>query len=92
MSVEEGLNSTDVDVLAQARGIAKGKVTKTIKTLKLLLIQDDNKAFLIDEINEAEVDESHSKLKKNFDDFLEIHERYCVYRTHLDDHEQERNC
>ena len=51
MSVEEGLKSTDVEVVKQARGVAKSKVTKSIKTLKLLLVCDPSGTFPIDEID-----------------------------------------
>ena len=81
MSVEEGLKSTDVEVVKQARGVAKSKVTKSIKTLKLLLICDPSGIFPIDEIDAEKVEENYSKLEKNFDDFLELHERYLVFKS-----------
>ena len=81
MSVEEGLKSTDVEVVKQARGVAKSKVAKSIKTLKLLLICDPSGTFPIDEIDAEKVEENYSKLEKNFDDFLELHERYLVFKS-----------
>ena len=59
MSVEEGLKSTNVEVVKQARGVGKSKVTKSIKTLKLLLICDPFGRFLIDEINAEKVEENY---------------------------------
>ena len=81
MSVEEGLKSTDVEVVKQARGVAKSRVTKFIKTLKLLLICNSTGIFLIDEIDAEKVEENYSKLEKNFDDFLELHERCLVFQS-----------
>ena len=41
MSVEKGLNSTEVEVIKDARATAKGKVTKNIKSLKKALVRAD---------------------------------------------------
>ena len=64
MSVEEGLKSTDVEVAKQARGVAKSKVTKLIKTLKLLLICDPTGTFPIDEIDAEKVEENYEDSRK----------------------------
>jgi len=81
MSVEEGLKYIDVEVVKQAIGVSKSKVTKSIKTLKLLLICDPTGTFPINEIDAEKVEENYSKLEKNFDDFLELHGRYLVFQS-----------
>ena len=50
MSVEEGLKSTDVEIIKSARGSAKGKVSKNVKALGNVLIRDGG-TFLLDEID-----------------------------------------
>ena len=80
MSVEEGLKSTNVAVIKEARGVAKGKVTKTINSLKSALPSDNGK-FLFELIDEKIVKEIYEKLDSCHDTFTELHERYCYNRV-----------
>ena len=91
MSIEEGLISTDVEVLKLSRGIAKGKVTKAVKALRLSLASNAEGVFLFDEINAAKVEENFSKLEKSYDDFSEIHERLSACRASGGDDEQDKS-
>ena len=77
MSVERGLNSTDVEVIKGARATAKGKVTTNIKFLKNALA---NGKFLLEEI-EHFVQRANEKLAACHDTFQELHERYCYFRA-----------
>ena len=88
MSVEEGFKSIDVEVIKEARGVAKGKVSKNIKSLKSALISETNK-FLFDEIDEGMVQAIYEKLDTCHDTFQDLHERFCFFRTEKDDTVQE---
>ena len=88
MSVEEGFKSIDVEVIKEARGGAKGKVSKNIKSLKSALISETNK-FLFDEIDEGMVQAIYEKLDTCHNTFQDLHERFCFFRTEKDDTVQE---
>ena len=52
MAMEEGLVSTDVAVIKQARQVAKGKVTRNINSLDFALVQDEEGKFIFNKIND----------------------------------------
>ena len=79
MSIEEGLESTDVVKIKQVRQTAKGQVTKNCKKLQAYLLKEENK-FLLDEIEYDEVQEQYQKLNKSHSDFEDLHTRYLDYR------------
>ena len=79
MSIEEGLESTDVVKINAAREEAKDQVSKYIQSLQSNLVVKDGK-YLFDEINENLVQELHQKLDKSHDNFLDLHYRYLFYR------------
>ena len=79
MSIEEGLESTDVVKIKQARQTAKGQVTKNCNKLQAYLLKEENK-FLLDEIEYDEVQELYQKLNKSHSDFEDLHARYLDYR------------
>ena len=81
MSVEEGLKSTEVEVIKEARGVAKGKVTKNIKSLKNSLVSDINGKFLFEEINEKIVKDIYENLDTCHDIFTVLHEKFCFHRV-----------
>ena len=80
MSVERGLNSTNVDEIKEARATAKGKVTKNITFLKNALVCDANGKFLLDEIDEQLVRGTYEKLDTCHDTFQMLHTRFCFFR------------
>ena len=80
MSVEKGLQSTDVAEIKAARAVAKGKVTKNIKSLNSDLVSDTNGQFQLEEIDDQIVEGIFEKLDNDHDTFLELHELYCYYR------------
>ena len=61
MSVEEGLKSTDVEIIKAARGAAKGKVSKYVKALDQALFRDEE-VFRLDEIVESRVETVYDNL------------------------------
>ena len=67
MSVEEGLVSTDISVIKQARGVAKGMVTKCINSLDIALVQDADGGFIFDEIDQTNLGEIHMNLLSNYE-------------------------
>ena len=90
MSVEEGLESADAGVIKEARGVAKGKVTKNIKSLKIALISDKDGKFLLDQMDMSIVQGVYDKLDSCHDTFQDLHERYCIYRAEETETEEER--
>ena len=90
MSIEEGLKSTDVVKIKEARGRAKGLVTKYLKKLQADLLIEDNE-FLLDEIKSDEVQELFQKLDKSQNDFEDLHERYLEHLQDKSGLESEEN-
>ena len=89
MSIEEGLVSTDVDKIKAARKTAKGQVTRKVSNLETDLLIDDGK-FLLDEIDEENVQELYQKLGKSFAKFEELHERFLQYKESEADADAEK--
>ena len=83
MSVQEGLSSTDAAVIKLARGVARGKVTKSIKALKNALVCE-NGCFVHDEIDADRVKEHYEKLNSNHEEFQELHERYLQFAVMIE--------
>ena len=81
MSIEEGLVSTNVDKIRNARGIAKGRVIRIITNLQNALVVKDGKYLHVnDEIDEEMVQEDYQKLKKTYNNFWNLHYRYEFFR------------
>ena len=76
MSMDEGLQSTEVSVIKNARAVAKGKVTKGVNSLNILLVQNADESFVYDVIDDATVGDAYALLLTNYDIFQELHERY----------------
>ena len=85
MSVEEGLKSTDVTVIKQARAAAKGKVTRSINSLDLALVQDTSGKFIFSEINEKRLEVIYETILSSYETFQEIHDRHFEYACPQDD-------
>ena len=81
MSMDEGLQSTDVSVIKNARKVAKGKVTKGVNSLDMSLVQNTDESFIFNDIDDATVGEAHAHLLSNYDLFQELHERYVDYAS-----------
>ena len=62
MSMEDGLQSTEVSVIKNARAVAKGKVTKCVNSLGISLVQNGDESFKFDEIDNEEVGGAYAKL------------------------------
>ena len=75
MSVEEGLKSTDVEIIKSARGSAKGKVSKNVKALENVLLRD-GETFLLEEIDHERAEKVYDSLNTSSEEFQELHERY----------------
>ena len=71
--------STDVDKIKSARSIAKGQVTRKVSNLESELLIDNDK-FLLDEINDDNVQELYQKLKNLFAKFEDLHDRFLHYK------------
>ena len=80
MSVEEGLKSTDVEIIKAARGAAKGKVSKYVKALDKALFRD-GEVFRLDEIDESRVETVYDNLNTSNDEFQELYDRYHQYAS-----------
>ena len=81
MAMEEGLVSTDVAVIKQARQVAKGKVTRNINSLDFALVQDTEEKFIFNEINEKRLEEIYATLLSSYETFQELHDRYIEYAS-----------
>ena len=90
MSMEEGLQSTEVSVIKNARAVAKGKVTKCVNSLGISLVQNSDESFKYDEIDNEEVGEAYANLLSSYDTFQELHERY-LDRASLESDGNEEN-
>ena len=77
--------STDVAVIKQARQVAKGKVTRSINSLDLALVQDTSGKFILSEINEKRLDDIYGTLLSSYETFQEIHDRHFEYDCPQDD-------
>ena len=82
MSVEEGLLSVDAEVIKNARGAAKGKVTKYARALTDALILEDEK-FVFQDIDDERVELAHKGLETSYDQFQDLHERYKQFKPLL---------
>ena len=90
MSMEDGLQSTEVTVIKNARAVAKGKVTKCVNSLGISLVQNSDESFKYDEIDNEEVGEAYANLLSSYDSFQELHERYLDHAS-LESDENEEN-
>ena len=90
MSMEDGLQSTAVSVIKNARAVAKGKVTKSVNSLGISLVQNSDESFNYDEIDNEEVGEAYANLLSSYDSFQELHERYLEHAS-LESDENEEN-
>ena len=79
MSVEEGLLSVDAEVIKNARGVAKGKVTKYTRALSDALVLEDEK-FIFQDIDDERVELAHKGLETSYDQFQDLHERYKQFK------------
>ena len=79
MSVEEGLKSTDVEIIKSARGSAKGKVSKNVKALENVLLRD-GETFLLEEIDHERAEKVYDSLNTSNEEFQELHDRYHHYK------------
>ena len=77
MSIKEGLASQD------AMAIADAKVTLTYKLVKHAPVRTEDEELFVEDINRAEMEERYSLLRRNFTDFLQIHESYIYYRLSM---------
>ena len=78
MSVEEGLKSTDVEIIKSARGSAKGKVSKNMKALGNVLIRD-GETYLLDDIDHDRAEKIYDSLNASNEEFQELYDRYHRY-------------
>ena len=78
MSVEEGLKSTDVEIIKSARGSAKGKVSKNVKALGNVLIRD-GETYLLDDIDHDRAEKIYDSLNTSNEEFQELYDRYHRY-------------
>ena len=78
MSVEEGLKSTDVEIIKSARGSAKGKVSKYVKALENVLLRDGG-TFLLEEIDHDRAKKVYNSLNTSNEEFLELYNKYHRY-------------
>ena len=67
----------------KARATVREKVIFTYKLVRCSLVTSEDKIFIPEDINRAEVEEKHSILRRNFKDSLLEHEPYIYYRTPL---------
>ena len=89
MSMDEGLQSSEVSVIKNARAVAKGKVTKYVNSLDITLVQNDDESFIYDEIDSDKVGDAHANLLSSYDKFQELHERYIDHAS-LESDENEK--
>ena len=66
----------DASVIKKARAVAKGKVTKSVNSLGISLVQNSDESFKFDKIDNEEVGEAYANLLSSYDTFQELHERY----------------
>ena len=78
MSVEEGLKSTDVEIIKSARGSAKGKVSKYVKALDNVLLRD-GETFLLEEIDHERAEKVYDSLNTSNEEFQELYDKYHRY-------------
>ena len=62
MSVQEGFESEDPEVIKKARGTAKGRVTNFVNRLPLMLKKETGGNFRHDQIDEADVSDVRGEL------------------------------
>ena len=89
MSMDEGLQSSEVSVIKNARAVAKGKVTKYVNSLDITLVQNSDESYVFDEIDADKVGDAHANLLSSYDKFQELHERY-VDHSSLESDENEK--
>ena len=68
--------------------VANVDITLSYKKLMLLLILNDERGFFVDNIVEADVDKSYTKLRRNLNNFMEIHKSYTKLQNSLENCEQ----
>ena len=78
MSVEEGLKSTDVEIIKSARGSAKGKVSKNVKALGNVLIRD-GETYLLDDIDHDRAEKIYDSLNASNEEFQELYDKYHCF-------------
>ena len=80
MSIKEGLDSVEPNVIKRARGVAKGNVTKHTKKLNALLKKDSDGKFVYDDIDKTDVTEVADKLNESLEDTWNLHSRLLQFR------------
>ena len=89
MSIKEALGSTEPAKIRAGCGAAKGQVTKNLNKLREGLLVENDK-FLHNKINEKVVLKSAQKLDTAYDQFIDLHERFLVFRTAEADNNAEK--
>ena len=90
MSVQEGLESENPEVIKKARGTAKGRVTNFVNRFPLMLKKDKDGNFVHDQIDGADVSDVVSKLEESLQHFLDLHVRFIQFRVALEDANKEK--
>ena len=80
MSLKEGLESEDPNVIKRARGVAKGNVTRHTNKLTVLLKKDSEGEFVYDDIDETDVLEVVNKVNDSLEDTRNLHSRLQQFR------------
>ena len=90
MSVKEGLESEEPDVIKKARGAARGTVTNYINRLPMVLTKDHTGKLLHEKIDKSEVLALSDKIEKSHQIFQDLNERYSQYRERGDTADKEK--
>ena len=85
MSIKEGFESEEPDVIKRGRGVAKGNVTKNAKKLIALLKKDTEEKFVYDDIDMTDVVEVVDKLNGALEDTWNLHSRLLQFREVSED-------
>ena len=89
-TLQEVLKSKDVELIRRARSTYKGKLARATRSLEDELRKDNNGVFVIDEIDQSEIDSIMSAVQKAKDIVEELHVRYTLLRSPMDGSEEEK--
>ena len=88
---QQALACTDPKIIKQVRAFHKGKVSRSVSSLKAVLAEnwEDSNRYDLANINVDEVEDLIASLKYAYQAVENLHAKFMVYRVHSEDDEEE---
>ena len=90
---QQALASTDPKVIKQVRAFHKGKVSRSVSSLKAVLVEnwEESNKYDLSSINVDEVEDIAGSLKYAYQAVENLHAKYMIHRVHSENDEEEES-